>query len=988
MLSEQSLPAAEDMRELSRSQRGMFLAEDLWGADPSPFHVMVSAEIRGPLDVERLHEALRLVTARHGSLRTVFARHPGTGDRAREVLAHWPVRFEVRQLPEQPADGDVVAVVHAALAPEAPKLLRPAEQPPVLFVLTPACSGPAVLTILGHHAVLDGWSLGLLWQEIIDAYGAPEHVGGETAHAPDMDVIVARERGDRVKQLAGKRALQLAGWPAVVQLPSDLERPALRRTEGTRLPFVLSEPAEDSCNRLVAELGVSRNAVVLAAWALVCGRRTGRDRLLIGVPALGRRAGAELRVIGGCADIAPVACELPAQCTVAQYIEGTARALREALVYAEVPSEDILARLPRITDLSRCPLVQVAFGAHDELLPTRLFAGETSFTLVIGHTGGAVYDAMLHLFAWTPRPMFELEYSSTVLTETEATDLADSLDQALREFGAAAHGALAAVTTVSAAQLRRLEELETGPVAEVPAGLWQLFEAVARREPDMIAIRDVDPAHTLSYRQLELAAAAQSARLAAAGVREGDRVALAVRRGAAEIVSILAVLRIGAAYVGLDLTAPPGILAGIMDHAGTAVILTEPGKLTVLGDAASGRIVLPVLDPWSAVDGSFPEPAPAPPAPPAPPAAPAAPPDPERLAYVAFTSGSTGEPKGAMIPCRGVIRLAHRPRFLKPGAAKRFLRLAPLAFDASTLEIFAPLLAGGSIEVYPGEYPTPLAIAAFLRDRQVTGLSLTAGLFRLVADFQPAAFSGVRQLVTGGDIVPPGQVAAVLEACPGLRITNGYGPTENTTFTTVHHVDAPSAVTGADLPIGRPIQGTAVLVLDEEGRRLPPGAIGELYASGDGLAAGYLGMPEASARVFGAFARHADTPLYRTGDLVRWDGEGNLRFLGRRDHQVKIRGFRVEPDCVVRVLREHPDVSDAIAAVVPTANGDKEILVAVRPRDGHVPTRESLRSFAAGRLPAYAVPSAWAVVDHFPVTRNGKVDLTRLFRNGGNGGKA
>jgi acyl-coenzyme A synthetase/AMP-(fatty) acid ligase len=250
-------------------------------------------------------------------------------------------------------------------------------------------------------------------------------------------------------------------------------------------------------------------------------------------------------------------------------------------------------------------------------------------------------------------------------------------------------------------------------------------------------------------------------------------------------------------------------------------------------------------------------------------------------------------------------------------------------------------------------------------------------LFRLVADYRPTAFAGVTQLLTGGDIVPPEQVRTVLRACPGLRITNGYGPTENTTFTTVHHVDDPAEVDNP-LPIGAPIQGTRVAVLDHTGRLVPRGGIGELYVSGDGLALGYVGMPKETSAVFGPFSPEISGRLYRTGDLVRWDSQRRMCFLGRRDHQVKIRGFRIEMDGVARTLREHDAVTDAVVVTMTSGPGERRLLAGLVIAEPNRSTVEDVRAFAARRLPAHAVPALWAVVDSLPVTRNGKIDVARL----------
>ncbi|MFC1439459.1 amino acid adenylation domain-containing protein [Streptacidiphilus sp. N1-10] len=959
---------------VTRTLEGILSAEGPLNGQASPFHVMVSARITGPLDRDRLRAVLARVTRRHAALRTVFTRDAETGALGTRVLADWQPVVVEQELPTVPADADPVQVLHRLLTPAVPAQLRPYEAPPVRFVLTAAGPGRHVLTLIGHHVVLDGWSIGLLWEEIAADYAgtAGDAVGpGDADEAPGMELLAAAERTDAVAALTAERAAMLADWPTVVELPSDLDRPAVRTCAGVRLPFTITESARAGCVALAASLGVSRNAVLLGAWALVVARRTGRQRLLVGVPTVGRHNRSAMRVVGGATGLGPVACEIPEDGTVADYVRSTARALRELLRYGRVPFEDLVTGLTRGGDRSRNPLAQIAFGAHSELVPTVLPAGGVDFEICVGHTGGTAYDAMLHVLGWDAQPALELEYATSVLTAQEALDLAGSFEQALLELAAAPDRPLAGVGTVSPAQRRRLDALERGPEATVDAGLWQLIEQVAVRTPDAPAVRaGVAPESILTYRQLLDAAAELSARLAAAGVAEGDRVGLALRRSVDEIVAIAAVLRIGAAYVGIDAGNPPAANTAVLDGAQARVVLGDPDRLEALGAAGTGRTLLTVAPPAGtapvgvALVGTAPPPAPA---------------DPDRIAYLAFTSGTTGAPKGAMIPCRGVVRLAHRPQFLRPGATDRFLRLAPLAFDASTLEIFAPLLAGGTIEVFTGRHVTASALARVLEQREVTGLWLSAGLFRLVADFRPAAFRSVLQLLTGGDVVPPAQVAQVLRTCPGLRVSNGYGPTENTTFTTVHHVDEPAAATASGLPIGRPIQGTGVLVLDRSGRPVPPGGVGELYTYGDGLAAGYAGAPEETARVFGEFGAAAGgRRLYRTGDLVRWDAEGNLRFLGRSDRQVKVRGFRVEPEQVTAVLRSHPEVRDAAVAVVPLGNGDHQLLAAVV---GTAPgLTPALRSFAAGQLPGHAVPGLWAQVDEFPVTANGKLDLDRLRR--------
>jgi amino acid adenylation domain-containing protein len=500
-------------------------------------------------------------------------------------------------------------------------------------------------------------------------------------------------------------------------------------------------------------------------------------------------------------------------------------------------------------------------------------------------------------------------------------------------------------------------------VADAETGVWQLVEEAAARYPERIAVRDSDPRGTLTYQQLLDAVVAHSSALAAAGAAEEDRVAFAGARSAREIVSLLAILRLGASYVGIDPLAPQEVVAAMLGLVNPRVVVGDAAAIGKLGPAIGGYRTLECTDPSTAENGQAP---------------PAAVPDPSRIAYIAFSSGSTGRPKGIMVPHRAVVRLVRDPQYLRAGAAERFLRLAPLAFDASTLEIFAPLAAGGTIEIYPPQDVTPAALAAFAHQRRLTGMWLTAGLFRVIADHRPDAFTGLRQLLTGGDIVPSSQVRRVLQRCPGLRVTNGYGPTENTTFTTVHHVDDPAELKGA-VPVGQPVPGTSVLIVDRSGKLVPPGGIGELYVYGTGLALGYLGLQAETAASFGYLTSETNDVVYRTGDVVRWDHAGRLEFLGRRDHQVKIRGFRIELDAITDLVREHPAVRDAVVVATLSDVSDRRLLAAVvaEPAPGLV---AELRRFASARLPAYAVPSLWVITDPLPVTANGKLDAARLER--------
>ncbi|MGW7302417.1 amino acid adenylation domain-containing protein [Streptomyces sp. NPDC054829] len=932
---------------VSRAQERMLTGHAAGGA--SPYHLVASAAVTGPLDTDRLREAVSGLARQRPALRTLFTRDADGGVPGSRVAPGWRPPLLEQHLPPVPEGADLVEVAESLLLPAAPELLRPYERPPVVFALTHAGPREAVVSVLAHQAVVGVRETACLWEDLVAAYRDPAaELPPNTAPLPAAELppntapLPAAELPPDTAplpaaDLLAERVRRLADWPGVVELPSDLTRPPTRTFTGARLPFTLPQPVLADCTRLAHRLGVPHDAVLLAGWALAVARRAGVDRLLVETRPT---AGAGL-----------VACEIADDDTVDAYVTRTAREMARSARYDGVAFDDLAEALAAGGDPSRHPLVQFAYESVGG--PHALAVGEVRFEVRTARLGGLAHDAVLRARGGR----LELEYAASALSAQEAADLAGGVVQALTDMAADPRASLAGLTTITPAQRRRLEDVEQGPDVDCSAGLWQLIEEAAARHPDAVAVRD--PERSLTYHQFIAAAERLSADLAATGVREGDRVAVAARRSVDQIVAVAAIVRIGAAYVGIEADMPPAAAALVLDTAGVRVILGDEDRTAGLGAAAEGRVTLPTAGPHTGR--------------PVPPPAVAAP---ERTAYLTFTSGTTGRPKGAVIPCRAVVRLSRRPSWLLPGATARFLRIAPMAFDAFTLEVFPVLLAGGTLEVFADEHITVSALTAFLEERAITGLYLSSGLFRLVADFRPDAFRSAVQVLTGGEVVPPGQVRQVLRACPGLTVTNGFGHSENTSFTVVHHVDDPAQV-GADLPVGRPIDGTGVLVLDSAGRAVPPGAVGELFTYGDGLAQGYAGLRDETAEAFGDFGRPGGRRLYRTGDLVRWGGDGYLRYVGRRDRQVKIRGFRVEPDHVAGVLRAHPAVRDAAVAVVAENNGDKLLLAGVIPHEGGA-LPPDLRSFAAERLPGYAQPKQWAAVEEFPVTRNGKLDIARL----------
>ncbi|WP_371170553.1 amino acid adenylation domain-containing protein [Aliiroseovarius sp. 2305UL8-7] len=482
-----------------------------------------------------------------------------------------------------------------------------------------------------------------------------------------------------------------------------------------------------------------------------------------------------------------------------------------------------------------------------------------------------------------------------------------------------------------------------------------IFRAVAEESANCISV--VQGNSSLSYKSLDACSDALAQKLIRAGVAEGSLVGMSGQRAVDTIVATLAILKAGAAYVPLP---------GYYSDERIRTIVKDGGLVAIAGhipamDQADIPQVDFSLDELKGVPSGLLE----------------ATPDPEAIAYVMYTSGTTGVPKGVVVPHRGITRLVRGQNFMKLGPDERILQNSPIAFDASTLEIWGALLNGGTL-VLPDSDDTSLrGLGKIIQDQNITSMWLTAGLFHAMADERPEDFKPLRQLLTGGDVVSPDKVAKVQAACPKLKIINGYGPTENTTFTCCHPITKKEAKAGKPLPIGKPIKGTDVFVVDENLQPVDDGTQGELCAAGKGLALGYLGQEVLTNEVFVAAPWDASIRLYRTGDLVERDAKGVIRYLGRIDKQVKIRGFRVELGGIETALEQFAGIRQAAVVARPGADGaDKTLIGYYVAKKGF--DDKGLQAHLETVLPDYAVPAHLVELDELPLNDNGKVDRKAL----------
>jgi amino acid adenylation domain-containing protein len=486
-----------------------------------------------------------------------------------------------------------------------------------------------------------------------------------------------------------------------------------------------------------------------------------------------------------------------------------------------------------------------------------------------------------------------------------------------------------------------------------------LFEQVSAEFPDRVALSFRDA--NISYSELNRRANLLARRLLCMGVGTESLVGLCVERSPEMIVAMLAILKAGAAYVPFDATYPAERIEFMIMETKVSVMLTQKSLASSITGKRSVSTVL--LD--QAPSEVFPHDE----------QNPQSPATASSLAYVMYTSGSTGRPKGVMIENRSIVRLVFNTNYCRFGPDEVFLQLAPISFDASTFEIWGALLHGATLVIMPPQPPSLQEIGDHIREHKVTTMWLTAGLFHLFVDQRLEDLRPLRQLLAGGDSLSCTHVRKVLEDLPHLTLINGYGPTENTTFTCCHSMRHGDAIPNS-VSIGRSISNTFVYILNLDLQPVSLGEAGELCAGGDGVSRGYLNAPELTAEKFAddPFSGDPGARLYRTGDLARWQPDGTLEFLGRSDTQVKILGHRIELGEIETVLLQHRAVRQACVNVATDAAGNKR-LVAYYVGDPQRPTpAEQLKAFLSAKLPAYMLPTAFVFMNALPLTPNGKID--------------
>jgi amino acid adenylation domain-containing protein len=978
-------PVARDF-PITEQQREIFLGTQLGDEANCAFNESTSLVLKGSLHLEALTASLEKLVLRHEALRSTI----DPNGEIVHVSAAGGIHLPIDDLSSL-APAEQEARREEILSAEASTPFHLVSGPLFRTRLIRFSAQDHTLVLTAHHIIFDGWSTNVLFSELSELYNAA--LKNKPASLPAPTAFSEYATRQHAQLNSPERASTEAFWldqfktvPNALQIPTDRPRPSLRENSGATKRFVFPPEVLKAVRKAGARQGSTLFATLLSGFSLLIHKLAQQEDVVIGIPVAGQ---AQLEdggsLVGHGVNFLPIRSHLDSEQSFGQFLKQTRKTLLDAQDHQDYTYGTLLHKLRIPSDPSRLQLVEVQFNV--EQVGAGLKFDGLTVDLSANPKTHVNMDLFFNFIDRGNELWLDCDYNTGLFDAATIDRWFGHLNAILEAFIADAEQPAAQVSLLTPSQLHQILVTWNATDAVYPRELpiHQVFEQQVEKTPDSIAL--IGENASLTYFELNEKANQLAQFLQKSGIAPGDRVAVSLNRSLEVIVSLLAILKTGAVYVPVDPSYPATRLSFLIQDCQAKVLLTQRLIESTLPKLDINIIVLDHDWPAIALEATT-----------NPASLGTKKQDPDQPAYVMYTSGSTGNPKGVLVPHRAVLRLVKNNHFASFSPDEVFLQLAPISFDAATFEIWGALLNGGRLVLGPVDRVTPEEIGRLISAHGVTTAWLTAALFHLIVTEHLEILRPLQQLLAGGDILSLAHTKRVCEELPHLKLINGYGPTENTTFTCCHPITLESLSLGT-VPIGKPIANTRVYILDANRKPVPPGVTGELYAAGDGLALGYLNSSELTAEKFleqsveVAPGNFRTERLYRTGDLARFrphEADGTIEFLGRADTQVKIRGYRIELSEIENALERSPLVRSAVVAVRTDwvsafdAPGDKRLAAYVIPEaSGDLSTLAGelvpqLRKYLQEQLPDYMQPAAIMLLDSLPRTINGKVDRRAL----------
>ncbi|MFF0585143.1 amino acid adenylation domain-containing protein [Streptomyces sp. NPDC003781] len=950
---------------LSLAQERLWVTARMDGDAGAAYNEPMPFDIRGPLDRDLLVEALHLLTARHEALRTRLVPSEGS---ALQVVdppdTGFPVTFE--DLTGLPDRAERFTRIRAQVESTPFRLGR---EPMVRGCLTALEPDRHVLILVAHHIVFDGWSRSLLLRELGVVYSALQQ--GQDVPLPELTWQYSDYTRWQWEWMSGDEPARhedywttaLSGAPAVTSLPTDRPRPPEQDFRGDRLSLKVDEDLTRALRALASDNDVSLYATVLTGWSVLLSLLSGQDDVVVGAPTSNRRRGDVEGLIGFFVNTLALRADLSGSPSVKDALKRVNHRIREALQHVDLPFE----RVVELVNPPRSPACTALFQTMFAWVPSmrgelELAGLEVELREDATHVP-AKFDMVLALADEGRHLTGELDYAVALFDRSTVERCIRQFLRVLRLMTEQPDAGIADLTLLDEDEQRALlATFSTGPTVAgpPPPGVLERFAAQVRERPGQGAVVAGDA--ELDYATLDRRSSRLAHALKARGAGPERVVGLHAGRTTDLVVGVLGILKTGAAYLPLDPGQPSERLTAMVTDAAPVLVLTDQA-----GTGGDDRRLWQNLAKVEA-EGTHAE-------------APGVDADPARLAYVIYTSGSTGRPKGVAVTHGSVLNLLDHWRELMgntPGEASS--AWSSIGFDASVHELLVPLTTGAVLHLVPDEIRgDPRVLLDWMRERKVTQAFLPPSYVLWIGEDPAPRLAGLslRQLLTGVESLPESTLHRMRELLPGLRVCFGYGPTEATLYSTAYTDPQPYE---RSCPIGRPLRGTRLYLLDDRMRPVPVGVTGEVYLGGASLARGYLNRPDLTDERFVPDPFRPGERVYRTGDLARWLPDGNAEYLGRRDDQLKLRGFRIEPGEVEAALLAVPGVREAVALADRDTPGGPRLVAGVGCDTGATRTPYEWRAALKDRLPDYMIPAVVVEFERLPLNRSGKVASAEVLR--------
>ena len=950
---------------LSYAQQRLWFLDRLGGGS-TEYNVPATLRLRGALDKAALEKAVQMIVARHESLRTHFEEVDGAPVQviAKEVRMDLAVEDLTMLELEEDTQKEQVRAELAQQWREPFDL----EQGPLLRVkLLKLGEEDHLLLRTIHHIVYDGWSEGVFNRELVGLYEAFRT--GRENPLPELAVQYAdftlwqREwmQEEWLKGELGYWRQQLAGIPERLELCTDHPRPAVQTFKAELCHVKLNTETAGKLKQLSQSQQATLYMTLLAAFGVLLARYSGQEDIVVGSPIANRQEAELEELIGFFVNSLVLRMGVKAGISFQELLGEVRRTALEAYQHQDVPFERLVEELSPQRSLNTTPLFQVVFAYQNA--PWLPQAGQgLRLEPVLGEELRVRFDLEVHAQEQAGEIETDWVYNKDLFDRWRIQQMAGHFIRVLELVVENPEQSIKQLPLLSQEEEQQLRSWNRQPVEYPRATLAQRFEQQAQKRGPEIAL--VCGKEQLSYQELNRRANQLGHYLRDMGVKEETAVGICMPRSVAMVVGILGILKAGGAYVPLDERYPEERLRHMVKDAGIEVVVTG-SKLKELWSNAGVRCVDVDAEreeiarqPETNVDSNGTS---------------------ESLAYIIYTSGSTGLPKGTAVPHRSFFGFMCDVDYVVFNEKQVLFQHSSTSWDAAALELWPALVHGGKCVLHAGESASPQDLRKAIKEHGVTLLWLTSALFNSIIDSDPRGLAGVKQLLVGGEALSASHIDKALRFLPETQIVNGYGPSECTVFTTCYPFSRENHPL-TSIPIGRPIGDRQVFLLDGNLNQVPAGVPGEIVVGGPAVARCYVGRPQLTAEKFipHPFSQQPGARLYRTGDLAWWRSDGNLEFIGRRDHQVKIRGFRIELGEIEAALQAFPEVAQAVVIAREDAPGDKRLVGYVVAAAGESVDGAVLRQKLGERLPDHMVPAAIVRLEALPLTANGKLDRKAL----------